>query len=153
MLVHDRFVFVHNQKCGGTFVRRLLKQELGREALRDSVSHDGWNKIPDDAAGRPVLCYVRNPWDWYVSWYEFKCQKPESRGKLFNRLSGDCELGFAQTVRNACELRLPATGDADLCTASFLYAAGEGLSSENLTVGRFESLLDDLERFLELAGV
>jgi hypothetical protein len=151
VLIHTRFVFVHHQKCGGTFIREVLKRELGQEALEESISHAGWDSIPSTATGLPVLCYVRNPWDWYVSWYESKHQHPEARGELFNRLSDDDSNDFKQTIMNACELR-HAGGNEGLCTASFLYAAGGGLDSGALTVGRFETLIDDLDGFLREAG-
>lgn len=154
MLIHERFIFIHNQKCGGTFVRTLLKRELGEESLRArSHQHGGWDRIPAAAEGLPVLCYVRNPWDWYVSWYEFKLQDPTPTGPLFTEISNNGRHDFAQTIRNACSLKHPIAGATDACTASFLHSVGAGLNSENLTVGRFESLVDDLDRFLSWVGV
>jgi hypothetical protein len=154
MLVHDSFVFIHNQKCGGTFVRKLLSRELEQSTLRDSLpsDHAGWASIPEAAKDRPVLCFVRNPWDWYVSWYEFKQQRPETRGKLFDELSDNGRHDFAQTVRNACAISHPVLG-AGLCEMSFKLSVGAGLGSSQLTIGRLESLVDDLERFLREAHV
>jgi hypothetical protein len=155
MLVHDRFVFIHNQKCGGVFVRELLERELGAKALEEPLPfrHVGWRQIPAAAADRPVLCYVRNPWDWYVSWYEFKRQHPAVGGDpLFEQLSDNGRYDFPRTVAKACAGEEAITDHTDLYTGSFSYSVG-GVSPELLTVGRFESLVDDLERFLAAAGV
>ena len=167
MLVHDRFVFIHNQKCGGVFVRETLGRELGAAVRQHAFRHAGWSEIPAAARGLPVLCYVRNPWDWYVSWYQFKRQCPSARGPLFDLLSDRGEYDFRRTVQNACELRGfpsclpegrivardPTVDRADVCTTAFLYSVGAGLDSSLLTVGRFESLVEDLQVFLSRAGV
>lgn len=155
MLVHDRFVFIHNQKCGGVFIRELLEKELGAEALREPRPHRhvGWRKIPATARDRPVLCYVRNPWDWYVSWYQFKRQRPAAGGDpIFDRLSDGGRRGFAETVAAACAGEGTESDDRDLYSLSFSYSAG-GVDPGLLTVGRFESLIDDLAGFLAAAGV
>ena len=77
--------------------------------------------MPPEAEGRPVLMYVRNPWDWYVSWYHFWTRSwlprlpPETvRANPWTRLLlGDgfevTDQGlrgiedFATVVRAACE--------------------------------------------------
>lgn len=155
MLVHERFVYLHLPKTGGTFIADALERELSSDAAVREIpgKHTGWDGIPDDAAGRPVLVYVRNPWDWYVSWYHFKLTMPRTRDQFFNALSADGRLDFAATVRNACLLVRPITRGHDLYTSQFLASVGSGLDSELLTIGRFESLVDDLERFLGKARV
>jgi hypothetical protein len=84
--------------------------------------HRGWSSIPEEAAGRPVLAFVRNPWDWYVSWYSFVVNGFDSqrswRGPLLpffftgefsaNANSGERDTNtstpddFPTTIRRAC---------------------------------------------------
>ena len=166
MLIHDRFVFLHVPKTGGRFVRSALLGELPecRELSGGGARHYGWERIPAEAVGRPVLAFVRNPWDWYVSWYSFAAAQPPAllerlvsiRPWLRDVLVSDPDVGslklgdFDTTIRRACTR---AAGGEGVYVASLNAAFGSGLGSQLLTVGRFESLIDDLESFLALVGV
>lgn len=188
MLIYDQFVFLHVPKTAGMFLTDAFGDELGPPDATFE-RHSGWNEIPDWAVGRPALMYVRNPWEWYVSWYRYLTESvftahPPDRVRrdhwvriLFGddfEIAGD-ELrainDFATTVRKACggldlehpallellerrdpQARLVAAGN-DFYTAELLRIAGGGFDSDLLTVGRFESLFDDLERFVERNGI
>jgi hypothetical protein len=194
MLIHDRFVFLHVPKTGGTFLRRILQQELPEcRPLPDMPrsAHFGWDKIPPEAAGLPVLAFVRNPWDWYVSWYSFAVGQPRvsfeqmrSTQPLFRKLFDDDSTAepksdaangandFATTIKRACtgivdiddaaeleqlvqgfDLAKPLMEGHDFYTARLMVTVGAGFESDRATIGRFESLTDDLESFLEKAQV
>jgi len=95
MIFTDKFVYVHEPKTGGTFVTTMLFRLYGlrwtrlthlRNALVGSVSahhprygplvhnsnkHGGCNEIPVAERGKKILATVRNPFDLYVSQYEF----------------------------------------------------------------------------------
>lgn len=94
MILTDRFVAVHEPKTGGTFVtsalfrlfgaqwnlRSRLASALGRDIVArgkygtfrfTNDKHGGCNRIPEGWRGRPILASVRNPYDLYVSQYEF----------------------------------------------------------------------------------
>ncbi len=95
MLFTDRFVYVHEPKTGGTFVTSVLFRLYGlrwtrwahaRNALfgevrrrhprygalvHNSNKHGGCNEIPTPQRGKRILATVRNPFDLYVSQYEF----------------------------------------------------------------------------------
>ncbi|HEX7174451.1 MAG TPA: hypothetical protein VF240_04105 [Pyrinomonadaceae bacterium] len=95
MLFTDRFVYVHGPKTGGTFVTSMLFRLYGlrwtrwahaRNALfgevrrrhpgygalvHNSNKHGGCNEIPPPQRGKRILATVRNPFDLYVSQYEF----------------------------------------------------------------------------------
>lgn len=146
MLIHERFVFIHMPKTAGVFLASALRRELPRESLEspDARPHAGWDEIPEHVRDRPALGYVRNPWDWYVSWYHF-LRDGGAENPAFRRFSADGANDFATTVRNACR--------DGLYMNRFLRLFGGGLDSERLTVGRFEALLDDLEAFLERVDV
>jgi hypothetical protein len=91
---------------------------------------------------------------------------------MLRLLFDDFRADFATMVRRACggllevddprvdemlSVRSPAVDlmarGHDWCTTSLLTVAGEGIGSPLLTVARYESLVDDLLRFLAAAGV
>jgi len=87
MFITDRFIFIHLPKTGGTFVTRILEQYMTEQCLlfkkliiNDTVpftqekygQHGGCNEIPPGwERGRTIVSIMRNPFDWYVSQYEF----------------------------------------------------------------------------------
>lgn len=73
MLITKHFVLLHYPRTGGVFFRRMCQQHLPPEwELRELPEpHAYYSAIPPESAALPVFCLIRNPWDWYVSWYEF----------------------------------------------------------------------------------
>lgn len=101
MIATDKFVFVHLPRTGGTFVSELIKkffpsaQEIGYHFPREL--------IPKEYAHLPILGGIRNPWEFYASWYHH--QISETRfSPLFCGLSENRQLNFAQTIQNALDL-------------------------------------------------
>lgn len=95
MIFTDKFVYVHEPKTGGTFVTSMLFRLYGLHWTRwthvrnavfgkvhrrhprygslvhNSNKHGGCNEIPEPQRGKKILATVRNPFDLYVSQYEF----------------------------------------------------------------------------------
>ena len=81
MIITDKFVYVHHPKTGGTFVNSVLRQlykvenNVPRERRYGEFAwrrkHRPCRKIPEEHRGKLVLATVRNPYDWWVSAYEF----------------------------------------------------------------------------------
>ena len=95
MIFTDRFVYVHEPKTGGTFVTSMLFRLYGLRWTRlthlrnavfgevrrshprygalvhNSNKHGGCNEIPQPQRSKKILATVRNPFDLYVSQYEF----------------------------------------------------------------------------------
>jgi hypothetical protein len=90
MILTDDFVFIHEPKTGGTFVtemlsriyepvidggivRRVLRRLRGggKKSLRNVRKHSTCRNIPNSHQGKPILATIRNPYDRYVSQYEF----------------------------------------------------------------------------------
>lgn len=151
MLIHDRFVFLQMPKTASTFIAGALKQELELSKV-NPYKHADWAKIPPEASELPVLTYVRNPWDWYVSWYHFNEMRGGTPNGYWRMLSENGTLGFKPTVERACTLSMKIMG-GDLLTTRFRNLVGDGALSSRLTFGRFESLVDHLEDFLDAVGV
>ena len=69
MIATDKFVFLHLERTGGNFFSEFLRlfipaEELGYHAPR--------YRLPERYAHLPVIGFIRNPWDWYVSFYYHK---------------------------------------------------------------------------------
>jgi hypothetical protein len=78
MIIGNKFVFIHNPRTGGSFVRNSFKKifpSANFSALED------WHKPIDllDKRHKNKLKFgvIRNPWSWYVSWYHH--QQPKGK--------------------------------------------------------------------------
>ena len=87
MVVTDNFIYIHIPKTGGTFVthvldklhngtiRRKLTRIFFRKRYLNLLKHGTCSDIPLDYINLPVVSTIRNPYDRYVSQYEFKWWK------------------------------------------------------------------------------
>ncbi len=177
MIATGRFVFLHLHKSGGTFVNECLLRFV--PGARRVGYHLPRQLIPPECAALPVLGFVRNPWSYYVSWFSFQAARPQPN-LLFRLLSDNGRRDFGGTVRNLLDLgshpdyldrlldALPrAYGDRGINLPGFALApirgSGRGFYSYlyrymfgdedgQLTIGRMESLREDLPRMLESVG-
>ncbi len=134
MIFTDRFVCVHEPKTGGTFVASALFRLYGAEwNLRNKLAsafgrdvvargkygtfvftnhkHGGCNEIPEAWRGRPILASVRNPYDLYVSQYEFGWWKRREFLRWYRRLP-DFERRFPRFPDLSFTEYMELTGDA-----------------------------------------
>ncbi|HYI07972.1 MAG TPA: hypothetical protein VEK57_02770 [Thermoanaerobaculia bacterium] len=121
MIFTDRFVYVHQPKTGGTFVTSVLfrlhdfrwtRWTHLQSAFRGSLvhrnrygtfvynnhKHGGRAAIPAAQRHKPVLATARNPYDLYVSQYEFGWWKRREYRRWFRP-----DLSFEEYVRVAGE--------------------------------------------------
>ena len=101
MIVTDRFVFIHMHKTGGQTLNDVITRCV--PGHRVVGYHYPRTEIPTDAAGLPVVGMVRNPWDWYVSWYAFN-KRPNIHNQLYNVVSDGGRANFRQTITNLVNL-------------------------------------------------
>jgi hypothetical protein len=101
MIVTDKFVFVHLPRAGGTFVIEMIMKFF--PAAREIGYHFPRSLLPKEYAHLPVFGVVRNPWDFYVSWYYHIW--PRDIGKpLFSWLTDNRNGQFEGAIRNALNL-------------------------------------------------
>jgi hypothetical protein len=101
MLVTDQFVFLHLPRAGGTFVYDVVRRFF--PSVREIGYHFPRELLPREYSHLPILGIVRNPWEFYVSWYEHV--RPRGTGSiLFSWLSENGKLDFVETTRNALNL-------------------------------------------------
>jgi hypothetical protein len=143
MLITKHFVLLHFPRTGGIFFRRMCQEHLPAdwELHELPATHAYHSAIPEESVGLPAICFIRNPWDWYVSWYEFttRYMLSEGRGEQpmpatnpWNTLFDAGRRDFRETVVTACtraegdrpwELAM-REWDVDLCTGMFWLMAG-----------------------------
>ena len=179
MLVTDQFVFVHVPKTGGTFIQTVLGKHLPvvdlESVMNDRTwSHASYGALPAEWRERPAFCVVRNPWDWYVSWFHYQTARGPRRrarpvgqdpwGKLavWQGALRSGEADFKEAVSRAC------TGDfehplapvmrregIDLYSAQFRAIVGPAVDRTNFTVLKFErglrkQLVQHLSTYMEV---
>ena len=177
MIATDRFVFLHLHKSGGTFVNDCLLRFV--PGARRIGYHLPRHLIPGELATLPVLGFVRSPWSYYVSWYSFQAARPRPNA-LYRLLSDEGRRDFKGTVHNLLQLgsslelldrlvevlpqaygnrgiNLPRFALAPIRGSglgfyAYLYHYMFGTADSALTVGRTESLRQELPRMLESIG-
>jgi hypothetical protein len=101
MIVTDKFVFLHLLRSGGTFVSDVIRKFF--PSAREIGYHLPRIALPEEFSRLPILGTVRNPWEFYVSWYHHH-HSDQRYLPLFCGLSEDRKLNFARTIHNALEL-------------------------------------------------
>ena len=84
MIVNKDFVFIHIPKTGGTWLTRGISQSPQHRSQVQIAPHAPLGLIPENFEHLPAWACVRNPWDWYVSWYEFSRAHMRNRTSIFS---------------------------------------------------------------------
>ncbi|MDH3480880.1 MAG: aspartyl/asparaginyl beta-hydroxylase domain-containing protein [Gammaproteobacteria bacterium] len=101
MIVTEHFVFVHMHKTGGQTINNVLSRCLkGRQVIG---YHYPYSLVPEQFGQLPLVGFVRNPWDWYVSWYAFN-RRPKAKNALFAVCSDGGKGDFKTSVVNLIQL-------------------------------------------------
>jgi hypothetical protein len=167
VLVADNFVFVHVPKTAGTFIQETLRAHL--RVLADwDYAHTPYDRLPAEWRHLPACFVIRNPWEWYVSWFHYEVEVAPRRkprrwdaGKraVWEEAMRSGDAGFKEAVVRACrgDFNHPLAptmreDGVDLYTALVRSIAGPGLDQANFTVLRFEELPESLLRFLRAHG-
>jgi hypothetical protein len=179
MLVTDKFVFVHLPRSGGTFTSEVIKRFF--PSAHEIGYHLPRTLLPTEYCHLPVLGAVRNPWDFYVSWY-YHVWPRDAGTPLVSWVSENGKVGFEGATRNALNLGvdnkrfdalvkiLPEQVDyrkkniPNITKEAIRRVRGTGVAyysfrfnhlfgkADDVFVCRFESLRQDLVRFFERIG-
>jgi len=96
MIITDKFVYIHLHRTGGRFIRNILYDWF--PSAREIGYHFPLSMLPRRYHHLPVLAFIRDPWDWYVSWYHFNAAS--ARNPIFSVASNNGRLGFSDTIRH-----------------------------------------------------
>jgi len=102
MVCADDFAFIHLPKTGGSFVQHHLL-EVFPDAIHDPANRHGTRaELPRKHRRPQVVGCLRNPFDWYVSHYEFHWWRryPQDFPGIISHRHWP-QLGFADFVRLA----------------------------------------------------
>jgi hypothetical protein len=132
MLHSKHFVFLHAPKTGGTFIRSCLSLAPPEWCVEDGNHHVLYKNLPARIADMPKFGFVRNPWDWYVSWYSYF---KTTHDQEFQELSCNRTLDFTGTMRNWIEKH-------GSCSSFLQTWLGDGFNQ--CRIGKMENLRKDL---------
>lgn len=97
MIITDNFVFIHLHKTGGQFINNAIMAFIPK--ARQIGYHYPISMVPNTHIGKKIIGFVRNPWDWYVSWYWFNQNRPNGN-PLFVVMSNNYQNNFNSTINN-----------------------------------------------------
>jgi hypothetical protein len=180
MIITNKFVFVHFPRTGGTFITNVIKRFF--PSAHEIGYHLSRSLLPNEYSHLPVLGAVRNPWEFYVSWYHHVWPR-DAATPLHSWLSENGKQQFEGATRNALNLgtdndrldalieKLPDEVDyrkrniPNITKDAMRRVRGTGVgyytfrfnhlfeNADNLFVCRFETLRQDLIVFFEGVGV
>lgn len=166
MIISKDYVFVHLQKTGGSFVERFLK--FYYEGCNEvTPKHCGLDElgIYNQVKDKTIFGCVRNPWDWYVSFWASNVN-PSAGGKynglfpaMFTEESLNDFNAFVDLVMNNNLGIMNYFNFNDICgrrigiytyryLKCFYSVDGDRFLMDKIL--RMESLRDELASFLEL---
>jgi len=67
MIITKYFVYIHTSRTAGTFLNKLILSHVPDAQMLQYHGH--LKDLPRAYSDLPVIGFVRNPWDWYVSMY------------------------------------------------------------------------------------
>ncbi len=93
MIVTEHFVYIHVSRTGGTFLNKLFLEHV--PGARMLQYHGQLRDLPESFSHLPVIGFVRNPWDWYVSMF-FDYRRKQQY--VYEIISEGGDVGFKGTV-------------------------------------------------------
>jgi quercetin dioxygenase-like cupin family protein len=145
MLITKDFIYIHLHKTGGQTLNKIITAtQPGVEVVG---YHYPFSEIPPGHESLPIVGIVRNPWDWYVSWYAFNVSLGEHKSALttfFNIMSDGGHADLKTTVSNLVNLGSDSTSSRHYRNA--LIAVFPDTLEGNLAVGLTKNCVRDLAR-------
>lgn len=88
-------------KTGGQSINHIIEQCVPN--VRHIGYHYPYHLLPPECSGLPIVGMVRNPWDWYISWYAFNISLTDSN-PLFFIVSDGYQADYKNTLKNLINL-------------------------------------------------
>lgn len=149
MLITKHFAFVHVPKTGGIWFREIVRKHAPDEWLPmiDSRAKGEQHATAVEVRRRthlPIVAVVRNPWDWWVSWFFFM--------KRHGKQHTAWQLAFADVGENVKGFRLALPRMARGCPQGRIVFDDQGeLRADGLV--RFDQLRIAMPAQLHTLGV
>jgi hypothetical protein len=99
MIVSKHFVYIHTSRTAGTFLNKLILDHV--PGARMVQYHGHLADLPPQFSHLPVIGFVRNPWDWYVSMFFDYRRKGQY---VFKIVSAGCLQQFDPVVTRFLKL-------------------------------------------------
>jgi hypothetical protein len=100
MITTDKFTFIHMHKTGGQSLLNVIGNCVPQARLVGY--HYPLHMLPEQYLELPIVGMVRNPWDWYISWYAFNTRP--NGNPLFFIISDGFQADYRQTIKNLINL-------------------------------------------------
>ena len=171
MVITDKFVYIHMPKTGGTFVEAVLQRLLSKEGglyidtstqsgkarLQVRDQHQTVSDIPEAHRDKPLVLTIRNPYDHYVSFYEFAWWKNHpgdtfDEGRIRLRHPHFPELTFREYLESVFDWPVLDQTYIEPSAARLLQAADVGPLTFDYVRYLFEqpeAILRDLPHYFE----
>ncbi|MFT4629508.1 MAG: hypothetical protein ACI9WC_000818 [Arenicella sp.] len=97
MICTDKFTFIHLHKTAGQTLNDIIYNSL--PCAKAIGYHYPISKLPVQYKDVPIVGIIRNPWDWYLSWFTFN-SVGGIKNPLFNIVSNGKQADFKTTITN-----------------------------------------------------
>lgn len=146
---------MHTPKTGGMWMKHLFQDHAPVEWQMGRIwwGHRTHGQIPVESRNKPHIWFVRNPWEWWVSYWRWWSDYEQSHWQ--RQLKKQClsdaharwkswlkkDSSFGGIVRQLIQMQHGQS--------SFVRLAAHPVARRN-HVGRYETLREDLLRFVTL---
>jgi hypothetical protein len=102
MIIGDDYIYLHLPKCGGNFVKNFIMNN-DPSAKFTRREHMSIGEISsENYFNKKIYVTVRNPWDWYVSWYEYS---RFHKTRWWNVFSDNTDGSFEEVIKNIFSIK------------------------------------------------
>ncbi len=154
MILTKHFVYIHFPRAGGMFMRKILEDFAPADwEIQKIEEHRPISRIPKTHRHLPKIGIVRNPYDWYVSWYAF--EKHYQKTPIFIEKSDQGRKPFKETIHAILDydfgdlMHTDTDGLFEPTCYSVYFNFMYGPGANDIELGRFERLREELLRILQ----